>query len=365
MATAASVTKVHRGKRVRSGRWLPRRSRQEWFVRLAVTASFIALGFGIVTFTLAQVMKGDAPRAYLLAPYDGRLTAGLAAQLGSGEADDRHRRQADALARTALRQDPAAVAAAGVVGLNAQVRGDLAGARRAFAYAETLSRRDSITQMWAIEDAVARGDVSGAMQHYDIALRVNPKLGGLLFPVLAAASSVPAVQSELVRTLAARPLWADSFVNFAAVGNGTDPRAIAVLFQRLGRSGMTLPEAALAALTQTLYENGRVDQAWAFYASFRRGVSRDQSRDPRFAARLDAPTPFDWVINRDNGVVGAIEGGGFEFSAPSGIGGAMLRQIQLLPNGTYRISGHSVDIGRADGARPYVMFACLNGRELG
>ena len=330
-----------------------------------MAALVAVLGYGSVTFTLAQVLKHDAPRAYALAPYDGRATAGFAAQIGSEKANAADLRRAAVLARTALRQDPAAVAAAVVLGLNAQVRGDLALARLAFAYAEKLSRRDSITQLWAIEDSVARHDISDAIRHYDIALRANPKLGGLLFPVLASASSELAVQSELVHILAARPLWAEAFVNFAAVGNGTDPRVIANLFRRLGRSGMPLPEAAMAGLTRTLFASGHVDQAWTYYASFRRGVTRDRSRDPEFAARIEAPTPFDWVVDGDSGIVGAINGGGFDFSASPSVGGVMLQQIQLLPPGRYQVRGHSIDINQPEDAPPYWVLTCSNGRELG
>jgi len=54
---------------------------------------------------------------------------------------------------------------------------------------------------------------------------------------------------------------------------------------------------------------------------------------------------------------------GFDFSAPSGVGGPVLRQMQLLPPGKYRLSGRaSTGTGVAD--RPYWVLTCA-GRELG
>lgn len=83
------------------------------------------------------------------------------------------RREADRLARLALRQDPTAVAALATLGLNAQIRGDTNSARRYFAYSDKLSRRSLTTRLWAIEDAVARDDIPAALRNYDVALRTS------------------------------------------------------------------------------------------------------------------------------------------------------------------------------------------------
>ncbi len=365
MAMVVSVTNVADGRRFRRRGWLVRHSRGEWLVRVGVAAFVAIAGYGAVTFTVAGVVRSDAARAYALAPYDGRITGRLAASIGDPEANLTARRESDALATLALRQDPTVVSAASALGFNAQAKGNLATARRAFFYAEQLSRRDTMTQLWAIEDAVTRGDVKGAIRHYDIALRVKPELGGLLFPVLAAASDVPSVRAELVGTLTRRPTWAEAFVNYVAVGNGTNSRMIARLFQRLGRSGMPLPEPATAGLVRTLLADGHVAEAWSYYASIRRGASRDRSRDPDFSARLSAPTPFDWLTVDDGGIVGSVDAGAFSFSAPPSVGGPMLRQVQLLPPGQYRLTGRSADIEQLASAQPYWVLTCQDGRELG
>ncbi len=362
-AMAASVTARPDRQPGSGGRWR-HRSRTAWLVRAGIAASVAVVGYHAVTFTLAQGLKRDPARAYALASYDGRNAARLAAALSGPEANAAYRRRGESLARAAMRQDPVSVAAASALGLNAEVRGDPVTARRAFAYAERLSRRDPVTQIWRIEDAVAQGNVKDALHHYDMALRVKPDLGGILFPVLTAASSDARIRSEIVRTLTVRPSWTEPFINYAAV-NGTDPRVVATLFRRLDHAGIKVPEPARASVLHMLFSNGYVDQAWLYYASLRPGVSRDRSRDARFAAWIDVPTRFDWVPVGDGGIVGVIEAGSFNFSAPVSTGGVMLQQVQLLPPGVYQLSGHSADLDQPDAALPYWTLTCQDGHELG
>ena len=72
----------------------------------------------------------------------------------------------------------------------------------------------------------------------------------------------------------------------------------------------------------------------------------------------------------DNSIAASIQrshdGGVFEFSAPASIGGPVLQQVQLLPAGTYRLTGHSDGIAQDARALPYWMLTCRSsGRELG
>ncbi len=365
MATAmgANVTTRPDPPRTSGGR-LARRLRKQWPARVALAAIVAIVGYYEVSFSLAQTSGRDAERAFALAPYDGRTTAHLAAKLSGPEGAAADRPRSDQLAVAALRQDALNVPAAAALGFNAQMRGDTATAHRAFTYAEALSRRDPLTQLWKIEDAVAHNDVDGALRHYDIALRVKPEMSGALFPVLAAASVQAPVQTQLVRLLATNPPWRDGFIGFVAA-RGTDPLAVAMLFRRLDGVGVATPEAAKATLVAGLFASGKVDQAWTYYTTMHPGASRDRSRSVNFAGQSDTPTPFDWVEVGDGGITGTMAKGGFDFSAPASIGGPMLQQIQLLPPGTYRLQGRSTDIDQPDDALPYWTLTCQNGRELG
>ena len=347
----------------------PRRSPAEWGVRLAL-AGLAAIGACLsLMFSLGQVQATANPvLAHRLSPYSGRITGRLAAALSGADATKADRQRADKLALLALQQDPATVAALAVLGTNAQLRGDTARARVMFNYSEKLSRRDAQTQLWLIEDAVGRSDISGALRHYDIALRTSPKLADLLFPVLTAASSENDIRAPLIHTLANKPAWSESFVNYAATTT-SNPRATARLLTGLRHAGFVVPERAHAALIDTLFARGAFDEAWAYYTGIRPGADRRRSRDATFSAELKNPSVFDWVSQNDAGMDTSIQrgktGGVFYFSAPASVGGTLIQQGQMLPAGTYRIAGNSVGIDQNDNARPFWTLRCQDGRELG
>lgn len=345
---------------------LTQRSPKEWAARLVLVVTTVALGYYSVTFTIAQVVvKQDPALAYRLAPYDGRHTAAYATSLAGPDAAPKDRSRSDVLSRRAMQQDPTAVGAAATLGINADVRGDKAGARRYFAYAQKLSRRDLRTQLFMIEDAVQRSDIAGALHQYDMTLRVFPALGDMLYPVLASASADPEIRRELVKTLAEKPMWSDSFVGFVA-NNGLDPKSTAALFLALRRAGVAVPEIARVGAINTMIAAGQLDAAWSYYATIRPGTDRRRSRDPRFAAGLDTPSQLDWAaINDGSGMTTSIQNGIFDFAAPPSVGGPMLQQSQLLPPGTYRLSGHSIGIEQVADALPYWTLRCQNGREFG
>lgn len=345
---------------------LARRSPKEWAVRIALAAVTAVLAYYGVSFSIAQVaVQKDPARAYRLAPYDGRITAAYATALAGVDATQKDRARADVLAKRALQQDPTAVGAVATLGVNADDRGDKAAARRYFTYAQKLSRRDLRTQLWMIEDAVQRQDIPGALHQYDITLRVFPNLGEMFYPVLASANSDPQIRRELTKVLAGKPLWSESFLNFAA-GNSPDPKSTAALFLDLLRAGVSVSQNARTGPVNALIAARELDAAWSYYAALHPGVDRRRSRDPRFAAGLETPSQLDWIpINDGSGLTTSIQGGIFDFAAPASVGGPMLQQLQLLPPGRYRLNGHSIMIAQAAGALPYWLLRCEDGRELG
>lgn len=347
-----------------------RRSHADWARRLALAAVVVVLGGCCVLFSLAQVATKTNPGSALrFAPYDGGVIAAYAASLAGVNANDTDRARADDLARKALRRDPTAVVAVSTLAMDAQIRGDTAAARRLFAYAQKLSRRNLYTQLWSIEDAVGRGDIPEALRWYDVALRTKPAMSEVLYPVLAGATTDPAIRGPLIRTLAGKPSWGESFLNHLA-GSGTDPQAVTALFFGLRRAGVAIPETASTGAVNALLASGKFDQAWAYYASIRPGIDRRRTRDPRFLAVLEAPSLLDWVPVNDAGVATSIqrEGGAgvFAFSAPASVGGPLLQQVQMLPPGRYRLSGHSLGIAPDVQVSPYWSLTCRDsGLELG
>ncbi len=347
----------------------PRRSGTEWAVRCVLAVMAVGLGTASISHSLAYMIRGTDPeQAHMLAGWDGRITALLSEQLSGPEASAPDRQRSNDLARLALRQDPTAVAAVATLGINAQFRGDISSARRIFAYSQRLSRRDLRTQLWAIEDAVARGDVPTVLRNYDIALRTSRVASDLLFPVLASAIKEPEIRKQLVVTMANRPMWNDAFLGYVA-SNGPDARAAASLFQALHRRGIAPPSSTVSSLVGRLLAENSLEDAWRLYATMVPDADRRMSRDPNFTASLALPTPLDWQQIDDGSVSTSIQRGErkgvFDFTVPSTLGGPLLQQTQLLPPGEYLIEGHSIGIDQADAALPYWTLTCATGRELG
>lgn len=327
------------------------------------------MGFLAVTHTAAYQLRSQRPDfANRLAPYDGRIAALAAAYRSAPGANAGDRRAGDLLALRAVRLDPTAVVAISTIGLNAQVRGEIPQARRMFAYASFLSRGEIQTQLWAIEDAVGRGSVVQALQHYDIVLRSTPSLSQMLFPTLTSASADPEIQTALINTLGAKPSWGTAFIVHVAA-NTSDPKSAAQLFKNLRRVGVVIPDDARAYLISSFINQGVVDGAWSYYATLFPNTDRRKSRDPRFMGPMDPPSQFDWILGSNEGVSSSIQrgrnAGVLNFTAPSMVGGVIVQQAQVLPIGRYIIRGHSAGIEQNGGANPYVSLSCKGGAEIG
>lgn len=350
---------------------LTRRSRIEWGIRAVLAIAALMVGYISVTQSLGFILRNQDPaRAYMISMGDGRITAQYAWRTVSDpEATSTDRQRAKALALRALGQDPTAVTAASALGLNFQIDGDVQRARRLFDYAQRLSRRDLQVQLWAIENAVARGDVADTLKHYDIALRTSSNAPDLLFPILGAAIADPLIRQELVGTLSKAPAWGNAFMSYVAV-NGADPRSAADLLSALRQRSVALPADASVGVINGLIAAGFYDEAWRYYTTIRPGSTRDQSRDPSFAAKLEAPTLLDWNLLNDGNVTSSIQRdnhrGVLEFSAPPSVGGPVVRQMQLLPPGEYSLSGLSGGIDQVASSLPYWTLTCQSdGRDLG
>ena len=346
------------------------RSAAEWSSRGVLAIIVAIVGWFAIAHTLAQVVEvSDPARAYVLAPWDGRNTAALAeARVLAGAAD---LAGTNALARTALRQDPTVVAAAATLAINAKLTGQNARSDRLFAYAERLSRRNLATQLWAIENAVGRGDVAGALNHYDITFRTTEKGPDLLFPVLGQAISDPTIRAALAGMLMRRPMWTDDFVGYLAA-SGPDPLATAQLFDRLRQVHVPIAPLAQAQLVGTLVTRDRSDEAWSVYTATRPGSERQRSRDAHFIAALatDTPSVFDWVTGTAPGITASIQRVGkvglLDFATSTNVAGVLVQQLELLPPGSYRLIGHSDNLDQPEASRPYWALQCRpDGRELG
>lgn len=345
------------------------RSKSEWCVRIGLALAAMGLGYISVTYAFAYIIRGTSPvRAHALAPRDGRITALLSELMSGPKAGRIDRLRSDELARQALRQDATAISAVATLIINAQIRNDSVQARYIFAYANKLSRRDLRTRLWAIEDAVERGDIKNALYQYDIALRTSRLAADLLFPILAVAIADPEIRQALISRLSKEPAWSGPFVMYLA-DNAQDTISVAALFEGLAKVGNGPPEVSRAVLIRRLTEQGRFDAAWKFYASIMPEISRQKSRNPKFETEVTYPSVFDWVSIENDGIDATFQIEGkqrvFYFTAPPGAGGPVLRQMQVLPPGNYMLESHAADITKSAGNQIYWVLTCIESAEIG
>lgn len=347
----------------------PRPSSREWGIRLVLAGVVSWIGYFSVIQSLALVLPDSRiEEAYALAPNNGRIAGRLSQALYRPDASEADRTRAVTLARNALRHDPTAVEAVATLATDALAHGDQEGGERLLAYSQRLSRRDLRTQLMAIELAVAQDDISGALRHYDIALRTKKNAPELLFPVLTSALSDPSIRAELVKTLVGQPIWGTKFIYHTA-RNEPDPAASAAFFRALQEARVPVPEAAGVSLINQLLAAKLFDEAWAYYAVTHAGSDPRQSRDPAFRILLEARSAFDWVAVNGLGVSTTIlpdaTNGLFDFTVSMGNGGPLLQQLQMLPPGDYVLKGRSVGIDQPARSRPYWALRCQTGKEIG
>lgn len=347
-----------------------RRSKVEWGTRSLFAAGFAVAGLLASMGSLAQVLRSaDPERALYLSPGNARIAATLAYRRATDpQLSAMARRDVDRLSRSALLKDPTAVTAVAALGIDAQSKGSVIEARRLFAYAQRLSRRETVTQLWAIEDSVTRGDIPGALRQYDIALRTSRNIADVLFPVLSKAITDPVITKALSLTLAGKPAWRDGFINYLG-SQGPDPDATVKLFAKLQQMSVPVSGMAQGAVINALMGKGQFDNAWSYYASIRPAADRRRSRDPNFDSGLQSPSPLDWgVVDIDGGstsIQRSETGNVFDFSTAPSVGGALLQQVQLLPPGEYSLRGHSLNLDQPQDSLPYWALSCRDGRELG
>lgn len=320
--------------------------------------------------TLAQaVARADPQRAHALAPWNGVIAARLAERefsiTPSASTDSRPYR----LAQLALRQDATAAGALNVIGMTAQARRDTTAARAAFAHALTLSRRELPARIWAIEEAVARGDIRQALANYDVALKTSRSATDLLFPVLGTAIAEPRIRSELLRVLSSNPVWKPALVKYLAT-SGKNPLATLALL-REGGEALPVDAEDRVNLVNALLAKGDVAAAWTYYRTFRDGAQRTRSNDPRFAVRIAHRSRFDWNLAETPGISASLQAtasdGGIDFAIAPGAGGPIVEQALYLPPGQYLLTTRAEEVGSAATdlqTRPYWKLACSNGKEL-
>ena len=330
--------------------------------RLVAAAILAALAIPALGHSLAlAAVRADPGRAYALAPWDGwiaaadslaRMQSALRASVGG---------KLSRQATSALQREPLAVSAIVFLGTQAQLDGRRERSRRLFAQSAALSRRNLHTQLWAIQDAVERGDIDRALSAYDIAFRTSSVAQTTLFPVLASAVSEPKIRSRLVTRLASEPAWGTAFLAFAT-RKSTKPLGVVSLLADLDRSSLLVQPADRRELVNLLFDRQGAETAWQYYRSSNQLPECGTLRHGDFAGPADSPAIFDWNVP-EGGVAFVIrdeggEGDGVTVDIPPNTSAVLLEQMTRLCPGAYRLEGATDGLTIPRGSDLFWQISC-------
>lgn len=332
------------------------------FLVLAAIALILAF---VVPVTIAGTFRRLNPEwALKFGPWDARARAAISRRSLMRTDGRPPIRQASAQAFAAYRHDPLAVDAITAVALATALSGNEAKATRLFRYIDRLTRREPETQLWLIEQEVRRNDIRAALTHYDVALRTNPRMRDLLYPVLISASSEQPIAREVNRLLATRPGWDRDFLTHIAY-RGADPGAMVQVSRGLLRPDVAEDREILLILLRRLVALNRYDLAWRVHDEIGRqsAASRALLRDGNFASDGALP-PFDWQFAAQTELIPErrprADGRGYALYLPadSATEGEAARQLLRLPSGAYELQGVAGDVPADPRRRPVVSISC-------
>lgn len=269
------------------GRW-GSAQRTILFACLAILATYLSL----TVYAGSVITKADPATALKLAPFnssaqanwiDDRILAG-----GTGS-------ELRAVAERAVRRDPLNTAAWRVLGLIEASSGNPELALRIVSFANFLSRRDGVANLWLIERYLQQNDLDNALKHYDYALRSSLRTREQLLPRLVEATAEAQTIRPIADVLLASPDWAQDF--FAAMNNlapsGDNAAELIKILKTEGFSGsFALPRY----LPQRFAGMNDVEAAGKIYRLLGGGIPSSGRLD---FVQEDPMQPFDWELTND------------------------------------------------------------------
>ena len=202
------------------------------------------------------------------------------------------------------------------------------------------SRRSLPTRLWLIQQSVDRGDVAGALDNFDIALRTSTAAPDKLFPVLAQAASDPNLDAPIARLLDRPADWRHAFFQYAIVDAHQGPAMAAVTAKMRDRRFLIDKQIDQSLIGELVTERQFV-LARAVAGVFAPETGRTLVADPRF----DDPRrtyPFGWdLIQGEAAQVTRVRQNGrpaLQYQVGPGGGGGAATQLLTLTPGDYRLT---------------------------
>ncbi|MCJ2189202.1 hypothetical protein [Novosphingobium beihaiensis] len=271
--------------------------------------------------------------------------------------------------RNAALREPVSSYALGMLGAVTDYRQDKARARTLFKLSEQMSRRNLLTQMWLIQDAVGRDDVREAIHHYDRAMRVSVETREQLMPVLISAASAPGILKELLPVLAERPTWWRDFAREISK-TGSDPRAMSAIIiglkpnllnidERHAAEGFLRRIVALKARRIALRTVNRLEGKRGLYRTIQNGA---------FEEGLGL-LPFAWLMHEQGEIQayrGAVPNSGYGIwiETHNGVDGDAAKQLIGLGPGRHVFTGVVGSEPSVSAGQVSINISCGGGQAL-
>jgi hypothetical protein len=220
----------------------------------------------------------------------------------------------------------------------------------------SISRRDAVAILQSSEFALRSNDFDSALDGYDRALRVSPRAGQAVFPVLLAASRFPELRTKLRALLRRDPVWGEDLVRYAIAHPELLPFLSGVV-GGLPRGAAGLDKGYGDPIIDPLAVQRRYPEAFAAYAAF-----SPRPQDPRDPFRGGFP-PIDWSLIDEYETSARPLGGpadGIELHAGVSRAGEVARLLTQLAPGPHRLR-LKIDTVEGQGGRITATVMCLDG----
>jgi hypothetical protein len=287
----------------------------------------------------------DPEAAYSADPSDGLAAVNaFAAELTTNPQFIISSRDADA-ARASLVRHPLNATLLSFYGLRAASIGQSRLANALMASADTVSRRDTFSQLWMIEQKSGADDVKGAVSHYNALLSVHPAMQATFLPVLVSAVAYPEVRAAIRPYLTPETRWSAPFLDLASqraeVGQYQD--LVEPIASRISGDQYA---ASNARIIYRMLQSGLAGDAWKLFslvapdvdvAAFRTFAPGGANLDPKWL-------PLSWVLGQSEAISASLDGGGTidVTAAPTARGLIASRDVAVIPSSTYVLGHRSI-----------------------
>ena len=220
--------------------------------------------------------------------------------------------------------------------------------RGAMKVAFQLSRRETTAAFWLLNDSFQRKDAAAVLNYADVVLRTKGQLAPLVMSYLGQLATDRENRGLLVAKLATNPLWRGTFFRHLPK-SVPDPKIPLLILLDLKDSQRPVTDAELKPYLSMLLGQGRSELA---YSAWLQHLPTSKLQDlgllfnPSFDEAMNG-LPFNWVItNRRYASVEADASSDNPDNrslhlnlGPGRIKFGEVRQVLMLPPGTYRLAG--------------------------